>query len=163
MTSRSCSILDEDNSTPECCSRSNKTACGRVQPRPYMGAVVRRQRRRALKNPDSGRARGLLTLKSRSISGRQPTDDEFDPIAGELAPGFDLGHIGCFGEALEPFARLGARLVARQAKGLPPPGALSGRRRTPAAPTDDALGEIDWLLGSGRHPGPLRAIGEGGF
>src|ERR1700733_10091917 len=160
MTSRSCSILDARSSPPECCRRSNKPASEPLQPRPYMGAVVRQQRRRALKNPGSGRARGLLTLKSRSISGRQPADDEFDPIAGELAPGFDLGHISCFGEALAPFARLGARFVTRQAKGLPPPGVLSPRcGRTPAAPTDDALGEIDWLLGSGRHPGPLRAIG----
>src|ERR1700722_5799632 len=138
MTRRSCSILDEDNSTPGCWRRSNKPASAPLQPRPYMGGEVRRQRRRPPKNPASGRARGLLTLKSRSISGRQPTDDEFDPIAGELAPGFDLGHISCFGEALDPFARLGARFVTRQAKGLPPPGVLSPRcGRTPAAPTDD--------------------------
>ena len=81
-------------------------------------------------------------------------------IAGQLAPGFDLSHIGRFGEALEPFASLGARFVAWQAKALPPPGVLSGcRGRTPAAPVCGAFGELDWLLGPGCHPGPLRAIG----
>src|SRR5580693_10613225 len=138
MTRRSCSILDEGNSTPGC-RRCRTRLPGPRLPRPYMGAEVRRQRRRALK-PTSSRARRKVTNKPCSIGGRQPADDKLDPVVGDLAPRFNLGHIGRFGEALEPFARLGARFVARQAKGLAAPGVLCGGRvRTSAAPISDAL------------------------
>src|SRR5277367_998395 len=113
------------------------------------------------KNPSSSRARRIVTNKRCSIGGRQPADDKLDPVAGDLAPRFDLGHVGRLGETLEPGARLGARFVAGQAKGLAAPGVLCGGRvGTSAAPIGDALSEIDRLLGPARHQGP--SSGPGG-
>src|SRR5580704_3235556 len=158
ITRRSCSILDEDNSTPKYCRRRNKPASSVATASPLYGGGSSPTTALTAKNPPSSRARPVTTRRLRSIGGRQPTDDKFDLVAGDLAPRFDLRHVGRFGEALEPFTRLGARFVARQAKGLAPPGVLCGGRvRTSAAPISDALSEIDWLLGPGRHPGPLRA------
>src|ERR1700679_397924 len=107
------------------------------------------------KKPAFSRARRITTKSSSSIGGRQTTHDELDPIVRDLPPRFDLRHVGRFGEALEPFARLGARFVARQTKGLAPPGVLCGGRvRTSAAPIGDALSEINRLPGPARHQGP---------
>jgi hypothetical protein len=107
---------------------------------------------------DSFRGRRLAILaslgKASSICGWQPAHDELDLVIGELAPGFDLGHIGRFGEALEPLARFCPCFAARQAKRLPPPCAF-GRARAlaPAAPVGDAPGKID------RLPGPVAIAG----
>src|SRR5580700_23566 len=155
ITRRACSILDEDNSTPEYCRRRNKPASWVAAASPLYGGGGSATTAARVKKPPFSRARQIATSRPRSIGGRQPTDDKFDLVTGDLAPRFDLRHVGRFGEALEPFTRLGARFVARQAKGLAPPGVLCGGRvRTSAAPTSDALSEIDWLLGPGRHQAP---------
>src|SRR5271154_763770 len=95
--------------------------------------------------------------KASSICGWQPAHDELDLIVGELAPGFDLGHIGRLGEALKPFARFLARFAARQAKSLPPPGAVCrAGASAAAAPIGNACGKVDRFLAVNRHRGPLR-------
>ena len=76
--------------------------------------------------------------------------------SGSTRQDFDLGHVGGFGIAFEPFPRLGPRFEPRQAEGLSPPGAFGGRR-PPLAPPRDAFGHIDRLLGLERHFAPLRA------
>src|SRR5262249_25132028 len=55
-----------------------------------------------------------------SIRAGKPSHGEFDAIAGKLAPGFDLGHVGRLGKAAKHFTRLCARLLARQREGLAP-------------------------------------------
>ena len=85
-----------------------------------------------------------------SIGGRQSAHDELDPVVGELAPRFDLGHVGRLGVALEPFARLRARFAARQAKGLPSPGAICARgsrarSRRLATRAARSIGFLVWL------------------
>src|ERR1700722_501932 len=154
ITRRSCSILDEDNSTPGYCRRPT-SPFRVVAASPLYGGGGSATTPAQAKKPAFSRAWQIKTRRPCSIGGRQAADDTLDPIARDLAPRFDLGHVGRFWKALEPFARLGARFVARQAKALAPPGVLcGGHLRAPAAPIGDAVSEIDRLLSPARHQGP---------
>src|SRR5262245_24055940 len=62
----------------------------------------------------------MTTERLCSIRAGKPSHGEFDAIAGKLAPGFDLGHVGRLGKAAKHFTRLCARLLARQREGLAP-------------------------------------------
>src|SRR5271157_1578706 len=101
--------------------------------------------------PSALKSLARLSTLHGSIRGRQAAHDELDLVVGELPPRFDLGHVGGLGKALEPFARLGARLEPGQAKRLAPPG----RVRSPSvAALGDALGHINRILPLDRHGGP---------
>jgi hypothetical protein len=74
-----------------------------------------------------------------------PANDELDPVVGKFAPGFDLGHVGRLGEALEPsraFSRASPRgkqkLSRRQASSLAP--AFRRLVRRPATRAARSLG-----------------------
>src|SRR5689334_15072355 len=64
---------------------------------------------------------------TRSVRARQPADGELDAVAGQHAPGFDLGQVGGLRKTAEHLARLLARGLARQRKGLAPEGVPRGR------------------------------------
>src|SRR5262249_24536056 len=61
---------------------------------------------------------GLKRWSARSIRARKPPHSEFDAVARKFAPGFDLGHVGGLWIPAKDFARLFARLVARQCESL---------------------------------------------
>ena len=54
-------------------------------------------------------------MRATSIRAGKPPHGEFDAIAGQHAPGLDLGHVGGLGETAEHFARLfaGGRVPAK--------------------------------------------------
>src|ERR1700677_3682219 len=112
ITSRSRSILDEDNSTPRICSPPNKPISSAAAS-PLYGDGGSATTAAQAKNPALRRVRQRATRRFRSIGERQPTHDELDPVPAAPPPRFDLRHVGRFGEALEPFARLGASFVTR--------------------------------------------------
>ena len=62
------------------------------------------------------RAEGARRLRPQSAVGRRRMTNSIRSSASSRQD-FDLGHVGRLGEALEPFARLLARLAARQAEG----------------------------------------------
>jgi hypothetical protein len=57
-----------------------------------------------------------------SIRARKPAHGEFDSIARKFAPGFNLGHVGRFGEAAKHFTCFLTRFLSRQCEGLAPEG-----------------------------------------
>src|SRR5215469_1620358 len=57
-------------------------------------------------------------MRAASIGAGKPSHGEFDAIAGKLAPGLDLRHIGGLGKAAKYLTRLFPRLLARQREGL---------------------------------------------
>src|SRR5262249_17715623 len=61
-----------------------------------------------------------LNARAPSIGAGKPSHGKFDAIAGKLAPGFDLRHIGGLGKAAKYLTRLFPRLLARQREGLAP-------------------------------------------
>src|SRR5262245_38492230 len=75
----------------------------------------------------SKQGRHYMNLKPISVRARKPAHGEFDAIAGEFAPGFDLGHVGRLGKAAEYLARLFARLLARQRESLAAEGVARAR------------------------------------
>src|SRR4029077_3744853 len=81
------------------------------------------------------------------IRARQPPHGELDAVAGQLTPGFDLGHIGSLGKAAEEFARLLARRLARQREGLA--AEAFARARTAGERSAGASGDIGGAGGGG--------------
>ena len=82
----------------------------------------RRARSRAIPLPELSAVRGAGRRAPRATSiraGKTP-HGEFDAIAGQHPPGFDLGHVGGLGKPAEHLTRLLARGLARQRKGLAP-------------------------------------------
>src|SRR5690606_8248069 len=54
----------------------------------------------------------------RSVGARQAAHGEFDPVALERAPAFDLGPVGRLRPCVEPFPRLAPRLRPVEAEGF---------------------------------------------
>src|SRR5215471_7038772 len=108
------------------------------------------------------RGRHYMNLKPISVRARKPAHGEFDAIAGEFAPGFDLGHVGRLGKAAEHLARLFTRLLARQRESLAAEGvARAGLQRFCRAAGDvgrTAAGTHDSLTLQCRVKEPARGV-----
>src|SRR5215471_888044 len=90
-------------------------------------------------------------MRAASIGAGKPSHGEFDAIAGKLAPGLDLRHIGGLGKAAKYLTCLFPRLLARQREGLAPESVARSRAQRFRRAASDVGGTT-----AGAHDAPRR-------
>src|SRR5262245_34339853 len=124
------------------CGRSPLGTTRTARRRTAMRRPARLRWQRSLRVGDGNSKTVARKIPGASIGARKPSHGEFDAIAGEFAPGFDLRHVGRLGKAAEHFTRLFARFLARQRERLAPEGVARPRFERFGRAAGDVAGAV---------------------